>query len=114
MYGFKAAQFESFRRSQTGALLTEVHVDNVPSFKERFGSDLLLIGLVADREYLASNLDQRSTETDEEKARRLEESLLEVEAIRTFGTQGLIDQIVEVNLQNRAIFAQTIIELINQ
>ena len=103
-YGFLASSFQ-----QEANILTEVHVDNVGPFKELFGQRVKLIGLVADRDYLEFNLDNRASETLAEKGVRLDASEREVQQILTYHKQGLVDHVVEATMINRDIVIQDIL-----
>ena len=97
-YGFLSKSLEG---DENKVILTEVHIDNVEPFKERFGSSVKLIALVADRNYLAKNLAARNTESDEEVQLRLKKSLREVNLIQDLSRKNLLDAVIEVDDDNR-------------
>jgi len=108
-YGFLSKSLEG---DENRVILTEVHIDNVEPFKERFCNSVKLIALVAGRDYLAKNLAARNTESDEEVQLRLEKSLREVELIQGLSKENLLDAIIEVNDDNREKLDTLVIEVI--
>lgn len=99
-YGFYDAQIRDML-SQGRRILTEIHVDNVQPFKERYGQRIFILGLTAEREYLEANLGERATESREQQEARLNAALHETEQIQALHESGFIDALVEVNSQTR-------------
>lgn len=98
-YGFLAESFITGR-----PILTEVHVDNVMRFRKTFQPGrLALLGLIANQEYLSSNLSDRATEGQFAREIRLAAALKEVEDIKNFRQIGVIDQLLVVTGENRDI-----------
>lgn len=103
-YGFLASSMQG-----TGNLITEVHIDNVAPFRDRYDGDLTLIGLVADEEYLKFNLDNRNSEKPEDKVLRLHAAQREIEQILHCHRTGQINSIVEATMINRDRVIQDIL-----
>lgn len=89
-------------------VMTEIHVDNVAPFKSLFGEDVAILGLTAERDYLEANLNNRGSESPEEKALRLSMVLQEVTAIRLLHQQGLVNAMVEIDISNKEIVADIV------
>ncbi len=96
-YGFMSESLENEEK----VVLTEVHVDNIKPFKQRYGSAVKLIALIAGPDYLKRNLLDRSTESAEEVQLRMEQALRETEIINNFVEQGLLDLVITVSDDNR-------------
>ena len=92
-------------------LLAEIHVDNVVAFKDRFGEQIKLIALIAESEYLESNIRNRGTESEVAIKARLDAAKDEVVKIKRLEDKGLIDYVIEVDDANRGDLAQIMIEL---
>lgn len=105
-YGFVASSFSGEK-----PVMTEVHVDNVRIFREKFLDGLLLIALIADLGYLASNMEQRA-DTSHEIKERLTAATDEVTAIRLLHQERLIDHVIAVNIDNRDTLADVVINLL--
>lgn len=104
-YGFTVESLESAEK----AVLTEVHVDNVEPFREKYGDRVKLIALIADQDYLRRNLIDRDTESSEEAQLRLEQAIREVKLISDFSERGLLDAVIEVNDDNREKLGEVIV-----
>lgn len=99
-YGFYDEQVRELL-SQGRRILTEIHVDNVQPFKEKHGQRVIIVGLVAERDYLEENLRSRATESLQEQQRRLDAALREAAQIQTLYKEGFVDVLMEVNHQTR-------------
>jgi len=108
-YGFYAEQIKQLL-TEGKQVLTEIHTDNVGSFKTQFGENVRILGLVANRSYLEANLVGRNTETAEEQQQRLEKAVKEVELITQLADLGSIDPAIEINAENRETVAQLVLE----
>lgn len=106
-YGFSRENLE--QNSKT--LLTEVHIENVKPFKNRFHNKVKLIALVAEKDYLETNIRERATETEDSIQIRLNAAISEVEEIKKLQKQGLVDFVIEVNSDNRKNLAEIITNL---
>jgi guanylate kinase len=109
-YGFLAQSLESTEKR----ILTEVHIDNILPFKERFGDSVVLVGVVASDEYLNSNLLSRASESKELRSIRVKAAHDERERIQKLHSEGLVDELLEVNIQNRDLFGDLIIKIISK
>jgi len=105
-YGFLKNGFEVNK-----ILLTEVHIDNVQSFKIKFGKRVRLIALIAKKDYLEKNIKDRATESEETIRIRLSVAIEEVEKIKRFYKDGLIDHLITVNMENRAELDRIVVDL---
>lgn len=104
-YGFVASSFSGEK-----PMMTEVHVDNVRIFREKFLDGLLLIALIADLGYLASNMEQRG-DTSREIKERLTAAANAVVTIRLLHQERLIDYVIAVNFDNRDTLAGLVTNL---
>lgn len=107
-YGFMASSFSGKK-----PVVTEVHVDNVKLFRGKFPSELLLIALIGDPEYLAANMKQRG-DTSYEIEQRLKNAVEEVTAIALLHQGKLIDYVIPVNFSNRDTLANSVVNLISK
>lgn len=107
-YGFSKKSLDNNQRP----LLTEVHIDNVEPFRERFGDRLFLIALTAERAYLEANIRGRGTEDESSIQTRLNAALSEVEKIHRLETDGLIDRVIEVSNENRDQLGEIVTNLV--
>lgn len=112
-YGFYTEQIQRLL-TEGKQILTEIHIDNVKPFKTEFGENVKILGLIADRSYLESNLAGRNTEEAREQQKRLEATLREMEIITQLATEGLIDSVIEINDENRETVAQLVLERMNE
>lgn len=96
-------------------VLTEIHVDNAPTFKQRYGENIVIVGLTADQGYLEQNLSLRDTETPENRSSRLNRANQEVIKIQQLYESGAIDTLIDVHAGVRgelAAMAQASIEVL--
>lgn len=107
-YGFVASSFSGEK-----PIVIEVHVDNVKLFGEKFDDRRVLIALVAELEYLASNMEQRG-DTSHEIEERLTTATDEIEKIHLLHQEGLINYVIAVNSDNRDTFAGLVLELLSK
>jgi guanylate kinase len=105
-YGFLHSSFQN-----DAATLTEVHVDNIPRFREQFRDSLFLIGIFASKKYLESNLHDRDTTTSDLNI-RLDAATAEVAKIKRLHRIGVINEIISVGFRNRETFASQLINLV--
>lgn len=96
-YGFLAQSFVSDL-----PLVTEVHVDNLAPFKNRFADRVLLIGFVAQLDCLEANIRDRGTESEPDIQLRLEHAVQELAYIFQGLKSGTIDHVFTVTRKNRA------------
>lgn len=108
-YGFIGPQVDSLLDSGK-KILTEVHVDNVRPFKERYPNQVFLIALVSDEGYLAANIKRRGTETVRQLRERLDVAKREVKMIKRLFKEGFLDSLIEVNWQNREHLTEIAVE----
>lgn len=108
-YGFYQEQIEKLL-DEGKLTMTEIHVDNVEPFKERYGHHVSVIGLVSEINYLRRNIEHRSTEEEEEQRLRLTAALREMELIRRLKEKGLVDSVLEVDERNRDVIADLVTE----
>ena len=109
-YGFLAKSLAS----ESTHVLTEVHIDNVINFRLLFAQSLYLIGLVGNSEYLGLNLDSRGTETAEDRRVRVESGIGESDEIKRLLDRGLVDEIVEVNSDNRDRLTNIVVDILTK
>lgn len=95
-YGFLENDFNI-----DNSILTEVHIDNVKPFRNRFGVRLMLIGLKAQEDYLRKGLEQRATETPDQRELRVQSASREILQIDDYYKRGLINRVIEVTSENR-------------
>lgn len=107
-YGFAASSF-----SEVKPMTTEVHVDNVKSFRDRFRDGLVLIALIADPGYLESNMKQRGDAMHEIK-KRLTAATNEMAAIALLYQEGTINHVIEVNSDNRDSLVSLVVALLSK
>ncbi len=112
-YGFYADQIKKLL-IEGREILTEIHVDNVRLFKSEFGQSVKIIGLMAEESYLETNLNNRMTESGEERRNRLAMALNEIETIKQLKEEGLVDSLIEVQSENRETVAQLTFERIRE
>lgn len=106
-YGFYDEQIRDLL-SQGSRILTEIHIDNVPQFKETYGKHVVILGLTAEREYLSENLRARATESLGQQQMRLDAALREAAQIHALHENGLVDVLIEVNSQTRGELVATV------
>jgi guanylate kinase len=106
-YGFSRENLEQNAKT----LLTEVHIENVVPFKARFQDKVKLIALVAEKDYLETNIRERATETEESIQIRLNAAISEVEEIARLDQQGLIDFVINVSNENRKNLGEIVTKL---
>lgn len=106
-YGFDKVSLDDIKKP----ILTEIHVQNIKPFKERYGHRVQLIALIASNEYLEKNIRNRATESEDNIQIRLRKAISEVETIKKHQSEGLIDYIIEVSDSNRETLAQMVIEI---
>ncbi len=107
-YGFIKSSL--FNNSQH--ILTEVHIDNVVPFKQKYGQKIKLIGLIASEQYLYSNLRARGTETQSDIIMRLLFAQREICLIRIFHSQLIIDDLILLDQQKRNQKEKTFVRLV--
>ncbi len=107
-YGFLISSLNNQKN-----LLTEVHVDNINNFRQTFIDRLLLIGLVANNDYIHFRLNQRGSESIHEKLIRLKLCESETAKINQNYRMGNIDDIYQINKYNSNILAKIIFSRIN-
>lgn len=115
-YGFVAVEIDRATDPHT-LVLTEIHVDNVPSFKKRYGDNVVIVGLRADKRYLEDNLELRDTEMSEQRRVRLDLADQEGIKITQLFEAGVIDALIDVQDSIRgelADIAQSNIEVLLQ
>lgn len=108
-YGFSGQQIDELL-SSGNEVLTEVHVDNVQLFKERYSRDIYLIGLMASGEYLDYNIKLRGSESGNDRMLRLAAAEKECRTIRELYLKGLVDEILEVGWHNRKQLAEIVVD----
>ncbi len=115
-YGFRAVDLEP--QTDNVPVLTEIHATLVPVFRQAFRNTLVAIGVIADQEYLLSNLQQRNSENTLEWEERMRSAQSEMELIYQYAQQGLISQLFTVTHENRAriasIVSETIVSYLSQ
>ena len=107
-YGFLISSLNNQKN-----LLTEVHVDNINNFRQTFVDRLLLIGFIADTDYIRFRLDQRGSESLHEKLIRLKLGESEIAKINQNYRIGNIDDIYRLNKYNSNNLTKTIFSRIN-
>lgn len=113
-YGFIAGELDKASHPQA-LVLTEIHIDNVPLFKQRFGKNIVILGLTAEMGYLEQNLSYRNTELMDDRRIRLVLASHEVKEIQRLHASGTIDALVDVHDGIRkeiADIAQSYIEVV--
>lgn len=112
-YGFSKQEIDSLL-GNSSSILTELHVDNVELFHRLYTGHLLTIGLTAERKYLENNLYQRGSESDEDKEKRLNTALNEIRQIQDLNSRGYIDEVVNVDMENRENFGELIVDKVRE
>ena len=69
---------------------------------------------MAEESYLETNLNNRMTESGEERRNRLAMALNEIETIKQLKEEGLVDSLIEVQSENRETVAQLTFERIRE
>lgn len=106
-YGFLASSFEDGDKH----ILTEVHPENITGFKYKYGSRVILLGLIANKDYLELNIRSRGTESEELIRERILASADESSVIQKFAENGLVDHLIEVTPSNRFNLDKIVINL---
>lgn len=109
-YGFSKESLETGDKT----LLTEVHIDSVKPFRQRYGDRVFLIALTAERGYLERNIRERNTEAEDVIQTRLNVAWSEVEKIKQLKADGLIDRVIEVSDKNRRRLDTIITDLVSE
>jgi guanylate kinase len=112
-YGFSRDQIDGMLKSDQ-MVLTEIHPDNIQLFKKIFGDQIFAIALIAEKQYLGHNLEERNSEKPEEKDYRLDKADKEIRSIREMHENGSIDKMIKVDWDNRNELSKTVIDEISQ
>jgi len=105
-YGFERESLEESKKH----LLTEIHIQNIKPFKDKFNERLLILGLIADQQYLIKNLEERGAQK-EDLENRIIAGIQEILEITNFFNSGEVDHLINLdektrdNLSNLAIIA---------
>jgi len=109
-YGFLTSSLEHNK----GPILTEIHPENINPFKNKYGTRLVLLGLVANQDYLETNIRNRGTESEEIIKKRISASVNENSKIEMFAENGLVDHLIEVTQNNRFNLDKIVINLTSE
>ncbi len=112
-YGFYKEQIENLLE-EGEIILTEIHIDNVELFREKYKETLSLIGFISEKSYLECNLKERSSESEKEIALRINKGLKEIEEIKKMKEKGFIDEVVEVGWENRESLKEIVVEIVRK
>ena len=108
-YGFSKKEVDKLFNSNK-TILTEVHPDNIITFKKLYKDKISIIALIAEKEYLENNLKLRESEKKYNLIVRITTARKEIAKIKKLNKKSLIDSVIELNRENRNNLSEIIIK----
>jgi len=112
-YGFFRNQIEEML-DNNNLILTEIHPDNIPLFKELYGDKVFTVALTAEKDYLEHNLKSRGSEKNIDREARLNKAFDEITTIQKMWKEKLIDKIIDVGWNNRDNLAKIMVNEVSR